>query len=147
MKITSSVFENNRMIPAKYTCDGENINPLLEISDAPDGAKSLALIVDDPDAPMGTFVHWVLYNINPGIDSIKTGSIPEGGKEAENSSGKKNYIGPCPPSGVHHYHFKLYALDIVSGAGVSSRKELEMAMEGHIIEQAELVGLYHKNGS
>jgi hypothetical protein len=145
MKLTSPVFENNGAIPQKYTCDGENINPPLKISEVPEGAKSLALIVDDPDAPMGTWVHWLVWNIDPSASSIDENSVPAGTTEGMNSSKTNSYIGPCPPSGIHHYHFKLYALDKMIDLNNSSTKEnLEKAMEGHILDWVELFGLYQR---
>lgn len=146
MKIESSAFKQNQNIPSVYTCDDKDISPPLKISEVPDGAKSLVLIMDDPDAPSGTWVHWVVWNINPSINEILEGSIPEGGVESVTSFGKSGYGGPCPPSGTHHYFFKLYALDQMLELDSSSKKEdLEKAMEGHIIDQTELIGLYsHK---
>lgn len=142
MKITSPEFENNKFIPAKFTCEGEDINPELSIHDIPNGAKELALIIDDPDAPMGTWVHWVVYGI-PLIDRIEGNSLP--GKQGVNTLGKKVYHGPCPPSGAHRYFFKLYALDTeLSLSEGLSKGALEKAMQGHILEKAELVGLYKK---
>lgn len=111
MKITSPSFQENAFIPSKYTCDGENINPPLVISDVSADAKSLALIVDDPDAPVGTFVHWLVWNIPPRVGEIKEGSLPEGSIQGTNDFGKKEYGGPCPPSGTHRYFFRLYALN------------------------------------
>lgn len=145
MKLTSSAFENNQSIPSKYTCDGEDINPPLQISEVPEGAKSLVLIVDDPDAPMGTWVHWVVWNIDPSISLIEEDDVPEGGVEGLNDFGKNSYGGPCPPSGTHHYHFKLYALDKTLELDPSSKKEeVEKAMEGSILDWVELVGLYQR---
>jgi Raf kinase inhibitor-like YbhB/YbcL family protein len=144
MKITSSVFENKGKIPSKYTCDGENINPPLSFSEVPASTKSLALIVDDPDAPMGTFVHWVLYNIDPKTTEIKENSIPKSAEQGKSSSGESSYFGACPPSGAHHYHFKLYALDSVLNLDNPDKATLEKAKQGHIIEKAELTGLYSK---
>lgn len=142
MKLTSPEFENNKFIPAKFTCEGEDINPALIIEGAPGQAKGLALIVDDPDAPMGTWVHWVVYDI-PIISRIEENSVP--GKPGVNNLGKKVYHGPCPPSGTHRYFFKLYALDkkLDLAEGVS-KGALEKAMQGHILAQAELIGLYKK---
>lgn len=145
MKLLSSVFENNQSIPPKYTCDGENVNPPLEIKEMPEGAETLVLIVDDPDAPGGTFVHWIVWNIPPSISLIKENSAPEGAIQGINDFGKNSYSGPCPPSGTHHYHFKLYALDQSLVLDSAARKEdLEKAMETHILEQAELIGLYQR---
>lgn len=145
MRITSNAFDNNQPIPKKYTCDGENINPALTFHDVPEGTKSLVLIVDDPDAPRGTFTHWTVWNIDPAISFIEEGSVPEGAIEGMTDFGRPGYGGPCPPSGTHRYFFKLYALDIDlvldSSATVFS---LQRAMEGHILEKAELMGLYSR---
>lgn len=144
MKLTSPEFENNGFIPKKFTCQGEDINPALSIESIPEDAKSLALIVDDPDAPMGIWIHWVLYDI-PVITEIEEDSIP--GKQGINDFGRKNYGGPCPPSGTHRYFFKVYALDSELNLKEGIRKkDLEKAMEGHILDTAELVGLYRKEG-
>lgn len=146
MKITSSAFIHNTKIPSKYTCDGEDVNPPLEFSDVPENAKSLALIVDDPDAPMGTWVHWVLFNIPPDCRKIEENSIPKGAVEGINDFRKNNYGGPCPPSGTHRYFFKHYALDcVIDLKGTVTKKDLEKAMDGHIIAKAELIGLYSRN--
>lgn len=143
MKITSSEFQHNDMIPAKFTCEGEDINPELRIENIPQGTKSLALIVDDPDAPMGTWVHWVVYDI-PVVEVIKENSVP--GKQGNNNFGRLDWGGPCPPSGTHRYFFKVYALDKELNQAEGLRKqELLKLMEGHIIEQAELIGLYKRN--
>jgi len=145
MKLSSPAFENNQTIPSKYTCDGEDVSPALEISEAPEGAKSLVLIMDDPDAPMGTWDHWIVWNIAPSISSIEGNSMPEGAVQGTNSYGKQPYGGPCPSSGAHHYHFKLYALDTKLELNPSSiKKDVEKAMEGHILDQAELIGLYQR---
>jgi len=143
MKITSPAFSNHGMIPKKYTCDGENINPPLNFDDFPEEIKELALIVDDPDAPGKTWVHWVLYNMQV-ILRIDENSIPA--TQGMNDFGKKNYGGPCPPSGQHRYYFKLYALDkkLELDEGITKAR-LEKAMDGHILEQAELVGLYSRS--
>ncbi len=145
MKITSSAFENNQQIPLKYTCDGQDINPPLEISEVPKETKSLVLIVDDPDAPMGTWVHWLVWNIDPSIAKIEENSMPQGAVQGQNSFGKAPYGGPCPPSGTHRYFFKVYALDIKLELDSSADKNaLESAMEGHILDKAELIGLYQR---
>lgn len=145
MKLTSSAFENNQTIPSKYTCDGEDINPPLEIQEIPETAQSLVLIVDDPDAPMGTWAHWLVWNIDPSIVSIKENSIPEGAVQGQNSFGKQDYGGPCPPSGTHHYYFKVYALDIKLELDSSSdKKDLESVIQNYILDQAELIGLYQR---
>jgi len=145
MKLTSSVFKNNGLIPPKYTCDGENVNPPLQISEVPEGTKSLALVIDDPDAPMETWDHWIIWNINPAISSIDENSVPPGATEGLNSAKQHSYSGPCPPSGTHHYHFKLYALDTTLNLDpASGKKELEKAIENHILDFAELIGLYQR---
>ncbi len=146
MKLTSSVFQSNQSVPAKFTCDGENVNPPLTISDTPGDAKSIVLIMDDPDAPSGTWVHWTLWNIDPNTKEIAENSLARGAIEGITSFGKPGYGGPCPPSGTHHYHFKLYALDTtLSLSSSASREDLEKSMKGHIISKSELVGLYsHK---
>ncbi len=142
MRLTSPAFEKGAMIPKKFTCEGEDVNPPLIIEDLPAGTESLALIVDDPDAPRGTWVHWVVYDISK-TNRIEEGSVP--GKQGMNDFKKKDYGGPCPPSGTHRYFFKLYALDqnlnLKEG---KTKKELEAAMEGHILEKAELLGRYRK---
>ena len=145
MKLTSPVFENNQLIPSKYACDGEDINPPLQISEVPEGAKSLVLIVDDPDAPMGTWDHWIVWNIDPDTGKIEEDSVPEGAVEGLNDFRKHSYGGPCPPSGTHRYFFKLYALDTQLELDDSSRKkDVERAMKGHILDTAELIGLYQR---
>jgi Raf kinase inhibitor-like YbhB/YbcL family protein len=143
MKLSSPEFEHNQAIPAKFTCQGKDVSPALVIEDIPKEAKALSLIVDDPDAPMGTWVHWVLYDI-PLTDRIEENSIP--GKQGLNDFGRKNYGGPCPPSGEHRYFFKIYALDkkLDLPEGVS-KQDLEEEMSGHILDQAELIGLYEKD--
>ena len=142
LQITSPAFGHNQMIPKEYTCQGEDINPPLEIRGIPPGTKTLALIMDDPDAPMGTWDHWLVYNI-PLVEKIERNRVP--GTQIKNSFGKVNYGGPCPPSGTHRYFFKLYALDAAPTLTPSaSKKVLEKAMEGHTLDQTELIGLYKK---
>ncbi len=142
MKITSSEFENGQNIAPKYTCDGENISPPLLISDVPNEAQSLVLIMDDPDAPMGTWVHWTLFNINPKITEIAEASAPQDAVQGK-TNGANRYGGPCPPSGIHRYFFKLYALDIKLDLTAEANKaQIEQAMKEHIIAQTELVGRY-----
>ncbi len=145
MKITSWAFGHNTLIDSKYTCEGQNINPPLSIKDIPAGAKSLALIVDDPDAPMKTWVHWTAWNISPDTSEIAENSIPAGCVEGTTSFGRTGYGGPCPPSGTHRYFFKIFALDIVldlkPGAHTAN---LIAAMQGHIIDKDEFIGLYKK---
>lgn len=143
MKITSSAFENRQQIPMKYTCNGENINPPLEFSEIPREAKSLVLIVDDPDAPKETWIHWVVYNINPNLREVKEDNIPDDGTEAVTSFGKRGYGGPCPPSGVHRYFFKLYALNKTLPVEEDPDKKLILEdIKDSIIAQCGLVGLY-----
>lgn len=145
MKITSSAFGHNETIPSKYTCDGENVNPPLEIDDAPALVESLVLVMDDPDAPAGAWVHWTLWNINPATKVIAENSIPEGAVQGVTSFGQPGYGGPCPPSGTHRYFFKLYALDTkLNLSSDADKAKLEAVMAGHIIEQAELLGLYSR---
>ena len=142
MRLSSPAFENNTSIPLKFTCQGEGINPPLVIENIPENTKSLALIIDDPDAPGGTFVHWVVYDI-PVIGCIRENSVL--GKQGSNDGGGLNFVSPCPPSGIHRYFFKIYALDKVFNwdEGIS-KPSLESAMLSHILEQAELIGLYKK---
>ena len=143
MRLSSPSFRHNEYIPKKYTCQGEDINPELVIDYTPDGTKSLALVVDDPDAPMGTWVHWVVFDI-PVQNKIAENSIP--GKQGINDFVKRDYGGPCPPSGIHRYFFKIYALDTETGLSEGADKqELEEAIQGHVLDQAELIGLYKKN--
>lgn len=144
MKITSLAFPSFNYMPYEYTCDGKNVNPELRIEDVPERAKSLALIMDDPDAPRGIWVHWVVWNIPPDIKLIAKGNEPEG-IQGKTDFGTTGYGGPCPPSGIHRYFFKIYALDATLNLSEgSTKKELENAMKGHILEKAELVGLYKR---
>lgn len=144
MKITSSAFDHEGDIPSKYTCDGANINPALAISEVPAQAKSLVLISDDPDAPAGTWVHWTVWNIDPGTTEIAENSAP-GGVEGVTNFGKPGYGGPCPPSGTHRYYFKLYALDTTLDLPASTdAKGLEAAMQGHVLAETVLMGRYSR---
>lgn len=146
VKLISSVFENNQLIPQKYTCDGEDVSPPLKISDVPDAARSLVLIVDDPDAPSGDWVHWTVWNIDPKTTEVAENSVPDDGIEGLTDFGKSGWGGPCPPSGTHHYQFKLYALDSTLNLSSSSKKvDIEEAMEGHILDQTLLVGLFKRD--
>ena len=145
MKIISSAFEQGQSVLPQYTCDGENVNPPLSISDVPENAQSLVLISDDPDAPAGVWVHWIVWNIDPKTTEIAENSIPSGAVEGTTSFGKTEYGGPCPPSGEHRYFFRLYALDTKLDLDSSADKaKIEAAMQGHILEQAELMGLYSR---
>ncbi len=152
--ISSPKFEHNAEIPSRYTCDGEDISPPLSWSGVPDGAKSLVLIVDDPDAPdpaapKMTWVHWVLFNLPPSLSGLseatKPGRLPEGAQDGLNDWNRPGYGGPCPPRGCHRYFFKLYALDKrIDKDGPITKADLEAAMVGHVLESAELLGLYQK---
>ena len=145
MKILSSAFEHNQKIPAKYTCVGAGVNPPLQFLEVPKEAKSLALIVDDPDAPNGDWVHWVVFNMEPQTLGIEENRKPTNGVESMTSFGKPGFGAPCPPSGTHRYFFKLYALDkMLDLIAIVDKKEVEDAMQGHILEQAELIGLFSK---
>ncbi|HYA26607.1 MAG TPA: YbhB/YbcL family Raf kinase inhibitor-like protein [Thermodesulfovibrionales bacterium] len=145
LKISSPVFENNGQMPEKYTCDGIDVNPPLIIENVPVGTKSLALIVDDPDAPRGTWVHWVVWNIDPKTVEIREHNIPKGALQGMNDFEKRDYGGPCPPSGTHRYFFKLYALDtLLNFSSEAGKAGLEKAMQGHIIGQAQIVGRYKR---
>jgi Raf kinase inhibitor-like YbhB/YbcL family protein len=145
MNLSSTVFKHNGLIPSQYTCDGADINPPLVIENVPQTAKSLALIVDDPDAPAGTWVHWILWNINHSTKDIKENTIPQGSEQGMNDFRKRSYGGPCPPSGTHRYFFKLYALDTMLALGLNTTKtSLEKAIKGHIVAQSELIGLYKR---
>ena len=143
--IKSSAFENGGVIPEKYTCKGVNVNPLLEIYHVPPNTQSLVLIVDDPEAPLQTFNHWTVFNINSKTTMIPENSLPAGALLGQNSFGKGNYEGPCPIKGTHNYEFKVYALNKVlsEGAGIS-RVQLLNAMEGHILDRGVLVGIFGK---
>lgn len=142
MKISSPAFQHNEKIPKKYTCDGDNINPPLNFDDFPEDTKQLALIVDDPDAPGKTWVHWVVYKM-PVILHVDENSVPA--TQGINDFGSKSYGGPCPPSGQHRYYFKLYALDTKMDLDEGIvKEELLNAMKGHILEVAELIGLYSR---
>jgi Raf kinase inhibitor-like YbhB/YbcL family protein len=145
LKMSSAAFENNASIPEKYTCDGMDLNPPLRFENVPSETKSLALIVDDPDAPMGTWVHWVLWNVDPKTGEIKENTVPKGALQGINDFRKHDYGGPCPPSGTHRYFFKLYALDALLGLSANAKKtDLEKAMKGHVISQAQIIGLYKR---
>ena len=144
LKVTSSTFGHNGRIPTKFTCDGIDVNPSLHINNVPEGAKSLVLIMDDPDAPMGTWDHWVVWNIEPS-PVIEENSVPAGAVQGKNSWGKTKYGGPCPPSGTHRYFFKVYALDaFLDLSSKSDKKTVEKAMKGHVLAQGELIGLYSR---
>lgn len=143
MKLNSLSFTENESISAKFTCDGENVNPQLTVSGVPDTAKSLVLVMDDPDAPSGTWTHWTVWNIDPQTREIGENSVPAGAVQGTTSDGTQGYHGPCPPSGAHRYFFKVYTLNTVLTLAPSARvDELSAALNGHVIDQAELMGKY-----
>lgn len=145
MQITC-VYKNGDLIPEKYTCDGENVNPPLKFSEVSENAKSLALIFDDPDSPSGTWTHWTIFNIDPKVTEINENSTPENSVLGKTTFGAVGYGGPCPGSGEHRYVFKLFALDIVlnlkEGTDIN---QLEQAINEHVIEKCELIGKYQRN--
>jgi Raf kinase inhibitor-like YbhB/YbcL family protein len=151
LQLTSSVFRQGEAIPSKYTCDGANVSPPLEWSEPPAGTKAFALIADDPDAPGGTWVHWVLYNV-PAMarvlreDVSKDADFPKGVLEGMNDFQKSGYGGPCPPAGSsHRYFFRLYALDIALSLPMGAKRQaVDSAMKGHVLGQAELIGSYRR---
>ena len=150
IKITSSAFEDGGVIPAKYTCDGEDISPPLQWDAVPEGTKSIALICDDPDAPIGTFVHWVLFNLPTDTKELAEGipkgtTLPNGARQGTSDFGRIGYGGPCPPSGTHRYFFRIYALDTQLDLAPGARKpDLLNAMQGHILAQGQLMGKYKR---
>jgi Raf kinase inhibitor-like YbhB/YbcL family protein len=143
LTVKSPAFENNKPIPQKYSCDGQEVNPPLTVEGIPQATKTLALIVEDPDAPRGTFDHWLVWNIVP-TGKIEENSIP--GVEGINTSGEQTYVSPCPPFGTHRYFFKVYALDTALALKplATKKKDLEKAMQGHVLAQGELMGLYSR---
>lgn len=145
MQIISTAFENNQKIPSQYTCDGADINPQLIFSDVPEKAKSLVLIVDDPDAARGDWVHWLLWNVPPETKELAEKSVPAMAIQGVTDFGNPGYGGPCPSRGLHRYQFKLYALDVILDLPITTaKKDLEKNMFGHILDQAKLVGLYQR---
>lgn len=145
MKIISNSFENNGYLPEKYTCDGDNINPGLTIKELPEGTQSLAIVVDDLDAPSGSWVHWLVWNIDPQNFIIEENSVPDGSLEGTTDFGNIKYDGPCPPRGVHHYHFIVYALSARLNLDRGANKHmLTNAMTGKILDQEEIIGLYQR---
>lgn len=151
IELTSPVFAEGEEIPGRYTCDGENISPPLAWSGAPPGTHSLALICDDPDAPVGTWVHWVLFNLPPGLDALPE-AIPaeavlvNGTRQGRNDFRRYGYGGPCPPRGSHRYYFKLYALDCqLQLPAAAGKTELLQAMQGHILAEGSLMGRYRRH--
>jgi len=150
MELISLAFEEGGSIPSVYTCDGKDISPSLSWSEAPAGTKSFALIVDDPDAPRGTWVHWVLWNLPATANELHAGipivpRLSNGALQGKNDSGESGYSGPCPPAGTHRYFFKLYALDaILSLKSGATKSQLEAAMKGHVLAHATLMSVYHR---
>jgi Raf kinase inhibitor-like YbhB/YbcL family protein len=150
IKLTSSAFKDGEMIPVQYTCEGQNISPPLAWDAVPAETKTLALIADDPDAPRGTWTHWVLYSLPPSVKELPMGvpateEIAAGGRQGKNDFGKVGYGGPCPPSGTHRYYFKLYALNAeLNLAAGATKQDLLKAIYGHIIDEGQLMGRYKK---
>jgi Raf kinase inhibitor-like YbhB/YbcL family protein len=148
--LTSTIFKEGQPIPRQYTCDGVNVSPSLEWTAVPKTARTIAIIVDDPDAPSGTFTHWLLYNLSSETMGLVENSpagetLKGGGQQGENDFGKVGYGGPCPPSGTHRYFFKIYALDDELALKPGAKKaDVEKAMEGHIVGQAQLMGTYKR---
>lgn len=146
MKISSPDFNEGASIPSRFTCDGANVNPTLQVSGVPSAAKSLVLIVDDPDAPAGTWTHWLIWNLKADLTEIPAHSVPAGAVQGVNDFGKSNYGGPCPPSGTHRYFFHLYALDsVLELPAHSNRKALDQAMRGHIVGEGKYMGRYARS--
>jgi Raf kinase inhibitor-like YbhB/YbcL family protein len=141
--VTSPAFRDGQPIPARFSCDGDNVSPPLAWHGVPPAAKAVALVVDDPDAPRGTFVHWVLLDLAPGTSSLAEGSVPAGATQATNSTGKATYFGPCPPSGTHHYRFTVYALTSATGLpnGAALNQALK-AINASTVARGRLVGTY-----
>jgi hypothetical protein len=150
MKITSPAFKEGTMIPARYTADGQDISPPLKIEGVPAEAKSIAMISDDPDAPVGTWVHWVVWNLSPEKTEIpeampSAGQLPDGTRQGTTDFGRTGYGGPAPPSGTHRYYFKVYALDtMLQLRAAATKSELETAMRGHILAESQLMGRYQR---
>jgi Raf kinase inhibitor-like YbhB/YbcL family protein len=148
--IESPAFAQNQAIPSKYTCNGPDVSPPLAWKNIPDKTQSIVLICDDPDAPGGTWVHWVCYDIPASVTTLPEGilkidSLPGGGKQGITDFGGIGYGGPCPPSGTHRYFFKVYALDRMLGVPAGkSKKDIERAMKGHVVAQGQLIGMYSK---
>ncbi|HHF7344985.1 TPA: YbhB/YbcL family Raf kinase inhibitor-like protein [Legionella feeleii] len=146
LSLMSPAFAANTLIPAQYTCQGADISPALLWQDAPAETKSYVLILDDPDAPGGDWVHWVVFNIPPTVQRLADDAeLPTGAVNSKNSWGQTGYRGPCPPSGTHRYFFKLYALDTLLTLNANATKQdLLTAMANHVLEKSELIGLYRK---
>jgi Raf kinase inhibitor-like YbhB/YbcL family protein len=145
MKLTSPAFKNNTLIPKVYTCDGEELSPPLVFDEVPANASSLALILEDPDAPYGSFIHWLVWNLPVTAAGLDENKLPEGAIQGLNTEKTNKYIGPCPPSGTHRYYFRLYALDEMLKIPASSdKKSFEAAIKAHIVAQTEYIGLYKR---
>ncbi|MEN6576984.1 MAG: YbhB/YbcL family Raf kinase inhibitor-like protein [Phycisphaerales bacterium] len=150
ISVSSSAFQEGGMIPAKYTCDGNDLSVPLKWVGAPEGTKSIALISDDPDAPVGTWVHWVMWNIPPAVCELAEGvpprpQLPDGSRQGVSDFGRPGYGGPCPPSGTHRYYFKVYALDTMLDLPNNARKhDMVKAMRGHILAEGQLMGKYSR---
>lgn len=150
INVTSAAFEERGAIPTRYTCDGPDVSPPLSWSSVPDGTRSLALIADDPDAPSGTFVHWVIYNLPPDTRRLpeevpSRETLPSGARQGVNGAGSVGYMGPCPPSGAHRYFFKVYALDTeLDLGGRATKEDLVNNMEEHVLAQGQLMGTYRR---
>jgi len=144
MRLKSEDFEENALIPPRFTCDGEDVSPELQCVDAPERARSFALSMTDPDAPGGTFIHWLIYNIPRSVRRIERGGLPAGARQVRSDFGRERYGGPCPPSGTHRYHFKLHALDIDSLEGIVTKTNFFEVVEKHTIASAELMGRYKR---
>lgn len=143
MRLRSRAFEDGGHIPSEFTCDGEDVSPQLSWEDAPDGTESFALSVTDPDAPGGEFIHWLVYDIPRDVESIDRGGLPDGAKQVENDFGKRDYGGPCPPSGTHRYIFTIYALDTGHLESINKSNFFD-GVEKHAPDRAELMGLYKR---
>ena len=150
IKLTSSAFEDGGMIPSKHTCDGQDVSPALKWDNVPEEARSIALICDDPDAPMGTWVHWLLFNLPAEARELSENvpaddTLASGAGQGLTDFGRVGYGGPCPPGGTHRYFFKIYALDVqVELTSKARKRDLLSAMEGHILAQGQLVGKYKR---
>jgi Raf kinase inhibitor-like YbhB/YbcL family protein len=150
ISVSSSAFEEGSMIPSKYTCDGKDISPPLKWEGVPEGTSSIALISDDPDAPMGTWVHWVMWNVPPDAQGLPENvppdsQLPDGSRQGITDFGRSGYGGPCPPGGTHRYYFKVYALDTMVDLPTSARKgDLLKAAEGHVLAEGQLMGRYSR---
>jgi Raf kinase inhibitor-like YbhB/YbcL family protein len=150
ISVSSSAFQEGGMIPPKYTCDGNDLSIPLTWTGVPEGTKSIAVISDDPDAPVGTWVHWVMWNIPPTVRELAEGvptkpRLPDGSRQGISDFGRPGYGGPCPPSGTHRYYFKVYALDVTLDLPGTTRKaDLVKAMKGHILAEGQLMGKYSR---